>query len=295
MSLDDYPTATKVWRDLVRDILGAGTGSSPRGQKVKELIGWQTTIDMKHPLVLAEGRITPGYFDFAFAEPTWIITGDNMLAPMMKAAPSFVRFSDDGRYMRGAYGPKIVDQLTYVVDSIVADPDTRQAVINIWRENPRGSKDVPCTLSLQFLVRSGQIHTVVSMRSSDAWLGWPFDVFSFSMIACWVALLSRERIEHYDHGRLIAGRNWPDAERQKLSELKLGTLTLNAGSQHIYERDFEKTRAAIKNAYEPERSHAPLDPLASFATPDEFLAHLDRLRNGTADASPAFLDDLATR
>jgi thymidylate synthase len=162
-------------------------------------------------------------------------------------------------------------------------------VINIWRENPRPGRDIPCTLSLQFLVRAGEIHAVVSMRSSDAWLGWPFDVFSFSMVTCWVALLIRERIEHYDHGRLIARQNWPDAERQKLSELKLGALTLNAGSQHLYERDFAKAEAALATV---ERSHAPLDPLASFANPDEFPAHLGISCLTSNRTATPFLSDL---
>ena len=57
-------------------------------------------------------------------------------------------------------------------------------IINIWRENPRSSKDIPCTLSLQFFLREASdqlwLHTIATMRSNDAWLGVPYDTFNFN-------------------------------------------------------------------------------------------------------------------
>jgi len=43
-------------------------------------------------------------------------------------------------------------------------------------------KDIPCTNTIQYLVREDRLHTVVSMRSNDAWLGLVHDVFAFTML-----------------------------------------------------------------------------------------------------------------
>lgn len=167
---------------------------------------------MHYPVLNSKVRAL-GY-RFMFAEAAWMMSGMNTVKHIAPYSNRISDFSDDGVFYKGAYGPKIVDQLPYVVESLADDHDTRQAVINIWRENPRRSKDVPCTLSLQFLRRGHRLHTVASMRSSDAWLGLPYDCFNFTMITCGVIALLRQKT---------------------LDILDLGYLTVNAGSGHLYE------------------------------------------------------------
>ena len=43
-------------------------------------------------------------------------------------------------------------------------------------------KDIPCTVSLQFLIRENKLHLFVNMRSNDVFLGLPHDIFCFTMI-----------------------------------------------------------------------------------------------------------------
>jgi thymidylate synthase len=40
--------------------------------------------------------------------------------------------------------------------------------------------DVPCTVSIQFLVRNGQLDLITHMRSNDLYFGFPYDVFLFT-------------------------------------------------------------------------------------------------------------------
>jgi thymidylate synthase len=42
----------------------------------------------------------------------------------------------------------IKQQLDYVVEALVKDNDSRQAVLTIWRPSPAPSKDIPCTVSI---------------------------------------------------------------------------------------------------------------------------------------------------
>lgn len=185
---------------------------SPRGMPVREILAGHTCISMEHP-VLCNPHRKLGY-RFMAAEAHWILTGDNRVETIKPYSRGIEKFSNDGVRFDGAYGPKIVDQLRYVIDSLLEDNSTRQAVIDIWRPNPRGSKDIPCTLSLQFLIRGGHINTIATMRSSDIWLGWPYDVFNFTMITTYVQL---------------------ELYRRAQMPIALGDLHVRPGSLHMYE------------------------------------------------------------
>lgn len=208
-------TFTAQWLDVVSEVWTRGEQSSPRNNRTKELIGRSISFDMNYPILCVPRRnLGPA---FLAAEPAWILSGSNFLSDISPYAEMMERFSDDSVFLSGAYGPKLVDQLPYIIKTLETDTHSRQAVINIWREKPQGSKDTPCTLSYQFFIRGGKLHMVATMRSNDVWLGMPYDVFTQTMIAYAVCLLLRSR------GYLT---------------LTLGTLTLNVGSQHLYEQRF---------------------------------------------------------
>ena len=158
--------------------------TKPRGLKIAEVLNDSWTIDMDNPIITIEARKLS--YDFMFGEAAWMLSGKNDVATVEKYAGAIKRFSDNGITFFGAYGSKIIDQLPYVLDILEKDQDTRQAVLNIWRENPRSSKDIPCTLSLQFFLRKASdklwLHTVATMRSNDIYLGTPYDSFNFSAI-----------------------------------------------------------------------------------------------------------------
>lgn len=218
------PTANEAWIALIRRIYEDGAESRPRNLRIKELTCWTTQVDMRYPVVTVKRR-KMGY-RFMVAEAWWILTGRNDVMSLKSYSPHIASFSNDGYRFDGAYGPKVVDQLRYVVDTLERDPDSRQAVVSIWRSNPRDSKDVPCTLTLQWLIRDGKLHCVDTMRSSDAWLGWPYDVFNFSMLSAYVLLMLRER-EHLSGGFKHTGFEF-------FNKIGLGALYLVAGSSHLY-------------------------------------------------------------
>jgi thymidylate synthase len=169
-----------------------------------------------------------------FGEAAWMLSGRNDVASVAKYVDGVKRFSDDGVTFFGAYGPKIITQTSYVINTLIKDNDSRQAVINIWRENPRSSKDIPCTLSLQFLLREASdelwLHTIASMRSNDAWLGTPYDTFNFSAISFYILC-------------------WLNFRGLKC---KLGELNIQAGSRHLYENDFSKLDNIFTSTYQDE-------------------------------------------
>ncbi len=247
-------TANEEWLRNLQYVTTKGSLVNPRGKETREVLGNRSVVDMRFPCVTIRQRKMG--FRFLAAEAHWILSGDNRLETIAPYAKHIKNFSDDGYRFQGAYGPRVSEQLRFVCDTLAEDPSSRQAVINIWRENPRQSKDIPCTLSLQFLIRDGEINCVATMRSSDLWLGWVYDVFNFTMIASWVALRLREMS--------------PTLTPQ------LGLLYLTAGSQHVYSINHSDVLHVLNcgDAW----SYSPMD-LTIFNGPVSLMQHLVALRD----------------
>ena len=231
---------SKLWLELLMNALVLGDVVAPRGKVTREMLQQTIQVDMTRPVLTVPTRKLS--YTFMVAEAHWILDGDDRVSTIAPYNDHISNFSDDGERFFGAYGPKIQAQLPYVVTKLKEDPDTRQAGLNIWRESPPATKDVPCTVSIFFQIRSGELHCNVFMRSSDLWLGLPYDVFNFSMLAHLVAGLINE-------GRLPADM------------IKPGTLFLTAASSHLYQENFTQARECVKN---PGELYVP-NP-----TPDEF-------------------------
>lgn len=223
----DFP---EVWLDLLSRVIQHGVAVAPRGKLTYELAQSTIAIDMNKPVLTVPLRKLN--YQFMAAEAYWILSGDDTVAGIAPWNKHIAAFSDDGERFYGAYGPKIKAQLPYVVAKLTEDQLTRQAGLTIWRENPPATKDYPCTIAIFFNIRSGRLNTHVFMRSSDVWLGVPYDVFNFSMLG------------HYVCGMLNGG-------------VQPGMLYLTAASSHIYQENIEAAVTCLKSS-----------PLLQHNTPD---------------------------
>ena len=216
------------WVQMLDHLINKGEKVEPRGIPTRELMGYQTTVDMSSPiLTIADRKMN---YDFMFGEAYYLLSGSNRVDLITQFMKVIGKFSDDGITFNGAYGPKIMEQMSYVVQTLFKDTESRQAVMSIWRERPASSKDIPCTLTLQFMIRDGKLNCFANMRSSDAWKGWVYDTFNFSMISHYIC-------------------NWFNI-LDGHEAITPGHLVLTAASQHLYEQNLEKAvaiRTAVKN------------------------------------------------
>lgn len=221
-----YGSASEMWINSVLRALASDNVVAPRGRPTRELPQFTVRVAMTRPLVsVPERKLST---KFACAEALWMLDGDDRVEPLAKFAPAMRDFSDDGVTLAGAYGPEIKRQLDYVVNTLGRDRDTRQAVLTMWKPNPPPSKDIPCTIALDFKIREGKLNCHAFMRSSDIWLGLPYDVFSFSMVAAHVACRANVII------RLKGG-----------DPIGLGSLFLTAASSHLYEDNVPAAEACV--------------------------------------------------
>lgn len=255
---------TQIWLETVNDTIKGGKHVSPRGINTLEVPQRTIEVDMRHPVLISAKRGLN--YKFMAAEAHWILSGDDRVETIAPYAARIKDFSDDGVRFFGAYGPKIKAQLPYIIDKLSKDKDSRQAGLTIWRESPPQTKDVPCTIAIFFAWRGDKLNCHVFMRSSDIWLGLPYDVFNFSMLAHLVCGLINESMNDY--------------------EVKVlpGTLYLTASSSHLYEINFKDALECVNDwnlvdgITEPTPLELSMDPFA-------LMTWLEKLKDEPA-ASP---------
>lgn len=223
-----FPSAHAAWVEALKHVIVFGDKAAPRGMPTREVLNAQFQFPLACPVIVSPARKV--FYRF-YQEGLWIIDGDDRVATIAPYNKHILAYSDNGETFFGAYGPKLVAQLPHVIESLARDRDTRQAVINIWRESPPPTKDVPCTLSWVFTVRHNLLNVHSYMRSNDLWLGTPYDLFNFSLIGIYVATFLNRRL-------------WWTKEEGG-GPIGLGRLYHTVVSCHLYERDLEGANAVL--------------------------------------------------
>lgn len=188
------------------------------GDVVGEVISAVTTIeDPTRGIIQSDIRKMP--VRYAVGELLWYLSGSNKVSDISKYSSVWERLSDDGEHVNSAYGHRIFhhfgfDQWEHVKNQLRKDPMSRQAVIHIKDASNAPTKDMPCTVSLQFFIRDNKLFLITYMRSNDLWMGFTYDVFNFTALQVKMAM--------------------------ELG-VELGTYTHVAGSLHLYKRDWRET------------------------------------------------------
>ncbi len=223
----------EVWTDWYHRITANVNPQESRdGAVVGEVINAITVItDPTRCILKSPIRNLP--MRYMVGELLWYLSGVPTLDAIRLYTSAWDRMSDDGEFVNSNYGDRIqhavcessglpFDQLKMVEEILCKDPASRQAVIHIKQARNlmlSPTKDVNCTVCLQFFIREGKLYMTTYMRSNDLWMGFPNDVFQFTCIQVYLAM------------RL---------------GVQLGTYTHVAGSLHLYERDYKKSLENIK-------------------------------------------------
>lgn len=256
-------------------LLDDGAPVSPRGKPCRELT--DVTISIRESeTAVPVGTARKINSKIGATEYVQLLAGASCLESLDEASGGrFSQFANDGR-LEGAYGPRVYHQALWVADILDNDEDTRQAVLSIWgnegREIGRSRADVPCTVSVQFRIRDQKLHCTVIMRSSDAWLGIPYDWWQWSRFQMTLAAVL---------GRLP------------------GSFTFFAGSLHLYDSDIEKARQVVAAGH-PEGSHAgytepELYPPCIWPVEDEISSAANRMQAAQKIAEKVMLGQEVSR
>lgn len=176
-----YSNAHEAYLDLGNKLLSEGQESVPRGLKTKELINVNITIE--NPLDYLTPRT---HLTYLFGELLWYRNADKFDLSMITAyAPFWDQIKNEDGSVNSNYGVYVFDY-TYgipnIVKTLIIDPLSRKAFINIGHPATINTKDTTCTLSLQFLLRNQRLDLIVTSRSVDISTGYPYDLAYFSIV-----------------------------------------------------------------------------------------------------------------
>ncbi|MGK4333654.1 thymidylate synthase [Lonsdalea quercina] len=213
-------------------------------------------------------------------ELLWYLTGENNLSFISHYIPNYRDYAEDDGKIHGGYGPRlfnmhgIYNQVENIITLLSEKNTSRRALIQLFdaadlipsNSQTREYKDIPCTISLQFLIRENKLHLFVNMRSNDAFKGLTHDIFAFTMIQEFVA---------------------------RTLQCELGKYYHFASSMHIYEIDFEKVYALQREGFMSTRAiMKEMPPVKSLDDRFQLLQIEKKLRkNKLFDIDSTRLDD----
>jgi thymidylate synthase len=210
----DGETFDDLLRKSIEFVLADGQAIRPSKGPAFELIG--LSMRLQNPRARFSRTETRATLFSALGETLWYLSGSDEFDIIEHYIPSYRSHCNtpaDVQRSEAAYGPRLLNQLQFVIDQI-KKPDTRKAVVSIYRvEDHANLYDVPCTCTLQFFPRSGVLHAMGQMRSNDLYMGMAHDIFAFTFLQ---ELLARS------------------------ANLEVGAYYHQVGSLHLYERDKDR-------------------------------------------------------
>ena len=192
--------------DLLRDIRDNGVDRGDRtGTDTRSVFGRQLRFDLAEGFpILTTKKV---HFKSVVNELIWFLNGDTNTQWLRENG---VSIWDEWATGAGDLGPlygaqwvswptrdgKTINQIDYVIDCLKHRPESRRILFHAWnveylpdetmspQENVEAGRMAlpPCHLLYQFYVANGKLSAMLYIRSSDAFLGLPFNIASVSLL-----------------------------------------------------------------------------------------------------------------
>ena len=196
-------TLDDVMRWVLDHILSEGQEIRPTKGPAKELSG--VLLELTNPLARISRTETKGKPFSCLGELFWYLAQTKDLSFITYYLREYRAYAD-GQEIYGGYGPRLfnwdgLNQFGNVADILKRKPDSRQAVIQLFdaQDIVGPHNDIPCTCTMQFMVRGEQLHLLTYMRSNDAFVGMPHDIFCFTMLQEIMARMLSVELGQYKH------------------------------------------------------------------------------------------------
>jgi thymidylate synthase len=198
-------TIDDLMHDILKELVGRPFDVVPTKGASSEIFG--AMLQLNNPRARLSRTETRGKTFSALGELLWYLSKSNDLEYIMYYIHRYKKYSDDGKIVYGGYGPRLFNmhgkynQIDKVIQLLKNKPTTRQAVIQLFdaEDLAKPHNDIPCTCTLQFILRNGRLNMFTSMRSNDAYLGLPHDIFCFTMLQEIIARTLDVEIGIYKH------------------------------------------------------------------------------------------------
>lgn len=257
----------KEYINLLKDVLENGTQKGDRtGTGTTSVFGRQIRHNLQEgfPLITTKKL----HFKSIANELIWFLSGDTNTKWLKENG---VKIWDEWATPEGELGPVYgkqwtawptqdgheINQIDYVVNTLRTNPNSRRILFHGWnveylpdegmspQDNANNGKMAlpPCHLLYQFYVADGKLSSQLYIRSSDSFLGLPYNIAS-------LALLTHMLCQQCDlqPGEIVISFGDLHAYSNHMSQIKeqltreprpLPTLRINRKPDSIFEYKFE--------------------------------------------------------
>ncbi len=143
----------------------------------------------------------------------------------------------------GSYNSDGFDQISWVVNEIKTNPNSRRLIVSGW--NPKEAGEValpPCHTLFQFFVADGKLSCQLYQRSADLFLGVPFNIASYALLTHMIAHVTGLGVGEFvwTGGDCHIYNNHLEQVHEQLSRepFALPSLWLNPEIDNIFDFDF---------------------------------------------------------
>ena len=232
----------KQYLDLLQDILDHGVEKSDRtGTGTLSVFGRQYRHDLADGFPLLTTKKL--HLKSIVNELIWFLNGDTNTRWLNENG---VSIWDEWATEEGDLGPiygaqwtawptrdgGTINQIDYVVDCLRNNPDSRRILFHGWnveylpdenvspQDNVRAGRMAlpPCHLLYQFYVANGRLSAQLMIRSSDTFLGLPYNTASLALLTMMLA---------------------------QQCDLEPGEIIITTGDTHIYSNHMEQVREQL--------------------------------------------------
>lgn len=220
---------------LLARILKDGKTKKSRGiESLKTVFGAQLRFDLRYGFPLMTTKKMFGFRALTH-EMLWFISGDNQTpkylndndvhiwdsfedAKSVKEGTLGRIYGVQWRHWRKPDGTEF-DQLQWVIDEIKNNPNSKAIVVSGWNAGELDEMRLPpCHTLFQLDVIKGKLYMMLYQRSSDVFLGLPFNVAQYAELLMMIA---------------------------KITNLEARELVVSIGDAHLYGNQLEAAREQV--------------------------------------------------
>jgi thymidylate synthase len=216
-------------------------------------------FQITHPRARLSRTEKRGLIFSPLGELFWYLAGTDSLKQIEYYVPKYRDESVDKKTVYGAYGPRLfekkgINQVSEIIQLLKKRPASRRAVVQLFEARDLTHEKPPCTCTLQFLIRDNRLQLLVNMRSNDAFIGLPHDIFAFTMIQ-----------------ELVA----------RSLGLEIGPYKHMVGSLHLYDKHLKGAKAYLSEEWQETAEMPQMPPGDPWKRVKQVVALERNIRNGT--------------
>lgn len=216
--------------DLMRRVRSDGVRKNDRtGTGTLSVFGHQMRFDLRDgfPMVTTKKLHTRSIIH----ELLWFLSGDTNVGYLNDNKVSiWDEWADESGDLGPVYGAQWrswptpgghqVDQIEQLIDTLRQDPDSRRIIVSAWNVGELDKMALaPCHCLFQFYVADGYLSCQLYQRSSDIFLGVPFNIASYALLTQMVA---------------------------QQADLKVGDFIWTGGDCHLYLNHLEQAEQQLQ-------------------------------------------------